>query len=138
MGFVFQFFNLIPTLTVLENVALQAELAFGSGREARERARERLASVDMAGRADAFPDALSGGEQQRVAVARALVHEPELVLADEPTGNLDAASAGAVADLLFELSTREQAILIVATHSATLSERFEDRRGLSDGRLEAA
>jgi lipoprotein-releasing system ATP-binding protein len=93
--------------------------------------------VGLGERLDHRPAELSGGERQRAALARALVLKPRLVLCDEPTGNLDAASAGAVADLLLELHAAEQAILIVVTHSATLAERFEDRRRLVQGRLEA-
>ena len=96
-----------------------------------------LGRVGLGERLAHRPAELSGGEKQRVALARALVLKPRLLLCDEPTGNLDAVSAEAVADLLFELYTREQAILIVVTHSGTLSERFEDRRHLTDGRLEA-
>lgn len=137
VGFVFQDHFLLPQCSVLENVLVPTLVATDRG-DTETRARGLLDRVGLGERLAHRPAELSGGERQRVALARALVLEPKLLLCDEPTGNLDAASAGAVADLLFELSTREQAILIVATHSATLSERFEDRRGLSDGRLEAA
>jgi lipoprotein-releasing system ATP-binding protein len=100
------------------------------------RARGLLERVGLGERLDHRPAELSGGERQRVALARALVLKPRLLLCDEPTGNLDAASAGAVTDLLLELHAAEQAILIVVTHSAKLAERFKDRRRLGEGRLE--
>lgn len=100
MGFIFQAFNLIPTLTVLENVTMPLELAGAPPRSARDRATELLLAVGLVGRGKDFPDKLSGGEQQRVAIARALVNDPALVLADEPTGNLDADTGQIVLDLL--------------------------------------
>ena len=96
IGFVFQFFNLIPTLNVLENVLLPAELAGANGKELTQRAMTLLDHVSLSDRANVFPDKLSGGEQQRVAIARALIQNPRLVLADEPTGNLDDATGNAV------------------------------------------
>lgn len=136
VGFVFQDHFLLPQCSVLENVLTPTLVATDVG-DTETRARELLGRVGLGERLAHRPAELSGGEKQRVALARALVLEPGLLLCDEPTGNLDAASAGTVAELLFELSAREQAILIVVTHSATLSERFEDRRRLTDGRLEA-
>ncbi len=135
VGFVFQDHFLLPQCSVLENVLTPTLVANDAG-DTETRARELLDRVGLGERLAHRPAELSGGERQRVALARALVLKPRLLLCDEPTGNLDAASAGAVADLLFELYTREQALLIVVTHSATLSERFEDRRRLTDGRLE--
>ena len=123
IGYVHQFFNLIPTLTVLENVLLPAEL--NRMDEARQRALDLLERVDLVPQADAFPETLSGGQQQRVAVARALIIEPELVLADEPTGNLDRANADRVSDLLFETSKEQGAMLVVATHSETVAGRAD-------------
>ncbi len=115
IGIIFQFFNLIPTLTVLENITLPLELSGESGNEAR--ARDLLDAVGLGSRADDFPDQLSGGEQQRVAIARALVGEPALVLADEPTGNLDEETGKQVLALLLELTREVGRTLVMATHS---------------------
>jgi putative ABC transport system ATP-binding protein len=117
IGIVFQFFNLIPTLTVIENITLPLELRGRGQRAAEERARALLERVGLADRADAFPDKLSGGEQQRVAIARALVTEPALVLADEPTGNLDEETGESVLSLLLELTRGAGRTLVMATHS---------------------
>ena len=117
VGFVFQFFNLIPTLTIEENLMLPLELNGVARAEARTRARARLGGVDLADRAASFPERLSGGEQQRVAVARALVHRPAVVLADEPTGNLDGESARHVLALLRSLGAESGATVVMATHS---------------------
>jgi putative ABC transport system ATP-binding protein len=138
VGFVYQFFNLIPTLTVLENVLLPLELNGVPARQARASALARLADVDLAGRADSWPDRLSGGEQQRVAIARALAHAPTLVLADEPTGNLDQANGGQVMDLLDRLVRGQGRTLLVATHSAELARRADRTVRLVDGRLDVA
>ena len=119
LGFVFQFFHLVPTLTALENVAFMAELA-GLGAP-RERAEAMLEAVGLADRRHAFPETLSGGEQQRVAVARALVHGPAAVLADEPTGNLDAQTAETVAEVLFTQTRAAGASLVLVTHDAALA-----------------
>jgi len=119
LGFVFQFFHLVPTLTALENVAFMAELA-GLGAP-RERADAMLEAVGLADRRHAFPETLSGGEQQRVAVARALVHGPAAVLADEPTGNLDAQTAETVAEVLFTQTRVAGASLVLVTHDAALA-----------------
>jgi putative ABC transport system ATP-binding protein len=116
LGFVFQFFNLVPTLTVEENLLLPLELAGRLDRRGRERARALLGEVGLADRARQFPDRLSGGEQQRVAIARALVHEPDLVLADEPTGNLDLDTGLAVIELLDRLTRRAGKALFMVTH----------------------
>ena len=123
LGFVFQFFHLVPTLTALENVALMAELA-GLGAP-RERAEAMLEAVGLADRRHAFPETLSGGEQQRVAVARALVHGPAAVLADEPTGNLDAQTAETVAEVLFTQTRAAGASLVLVTHDAVLAARAD-------------
>ena len=136
IGFVFQEHFLLPQCSVLENVLAPTLVSEGNGGH-ETRARELLDRVGLGERLDHRPAELSGGERQRAALARALVLKPRVVLCDEPTGNLDAASAGAVADLLLELHAAEQAILIVVTHSAALAERFEDRRRLAQGRLEA-
>ena len=117
IGFVFQFFNLIPTLTVAENLLLPVELKGRIGPEQRRQALELLAAVGLADRAGSFPDRLSGGEQQRVAVARALAHDPLLVLADEPTGNLDLETGLQVLDLLDRLTRQAGKTMVMATHS---------------------
>jgi putative ABC transport system ATP-binding protein len=117
IGIVFQFFNLIPTLTVLENITLPLELRGAPRRQFEARARQLLQKVGLENRADAFPDKLSGGEQQRIAIARALVHEPMLVLADEPTGNLDEETGRMVLELLLDLTARAGKTLIMATHN---------------------
>ena len=119
LGFVFQFFHLVPTLTALENVAFMAELA-GLGAP-RKRAEAMLEAVGLADRRHAFPETLSGGEQQRVAVARALVHGPAAVLADEPTGNLDAQTAETVAEVLFTQTRAAGASLVLVTHDSALA-----------------
>ncbi|MEO8396392.1 MAG: ATP-binding cassette domain-containing protein, partial [Chloroflexota bacterium] len=115
LGIIFQFFNLIPTLTVLENVTLPLELSGQSNGE--KRARSLLEAVGLGSRADDFPDKLSGGEQQRVAIARALVNEPALVLADEPTGNLDEETGKQILALLLELTRDAGRTLVMATHN---------------------
>jgi putative ABC transport system ATP-binding protein len=133
MGFVFQAFNLIPTLTVEENLLLPLELARRVTPEHRARARMLLERVGLGDRLGAWPDRLSGGEQQRVAVARALVHEPAILLADEPTGNLDAESGDGVLDLLEALVRDSKTTLVLVTHSEVAAARadriFEMRRG---------
>ncbi len=117
VGFVFQFFNLVPTLTVLENVLLPLELNGYTGTPAHERAQAMLDAVGLADRGSSYPDRLSGGEQQRVAIARALVHDPDLVLADEPTGNLDAETGQHVLALLDRLTRQVGKTMIMVTHS---------------------
>lgn len=135
IGIVFQFFNLIPTLTVLENVTLPVELDGGNRRTANRRAMELLERVGLADRAAAFPDKLSGGEQQRVAISRALVREPRLVLADEPTGNLDEENGNSVLKLLLELTRDAGKTLVMATHNPEIVP-FADRVGrIHDGKL---
>jgi putative ABC transport system ATP-binding protein len=130
-GFVFQQFNLIPTLTALENV--EAKLAPAGG--TRSRALELLTEVGLLERADHLPAHLSGGEQQRVGIARALSVEPRVVLADEPTGNLDSATGGEIIDLLANLAAEHGSTVIVATHDATLAARAPRRVTMRDGKL---
>ena len=132
IGFVFQFFNLIPTLTVEENLLLPLEL---NGQSDRERAYGLLEAVGLKDRARSYPDRLSGGEQQRVALARALAHDPELVLADEPTGNLDAENGARVLELLGSLLRERGKTLLVATHSQELVGLADRVVDLTDGRL---
>ena len=135
MGFIFQAFNLIPTLTVLENVAMPLELAGAPPRRARDRATELLLAVGLVGRGKDFPDKLSGGEQQRVAIARALVNDPALVLADEPTGNLDADTGQIVLDLLDTLTRKAGRNLIMVTHSIEVVGVADHVYRLREGRL---
>jgi len=130
-GFVFQQFNLIPTLTALENVEAKLAPAGGSG----ARALELLAEVGLAERADHLPAHMSGGEQQRVAIARALSVDPRVVLADEPTGNLDTATGGEIIDLLVGLAAEHGSTVIVATDDATLAARAPRRIAMRDGKL---
>jgi putative ABC transport system ATP-binding protein len=125
VGFIFQTYNLIPTLTVEENLLLPLELRGEVGATARNKARTLLASVGLESRRASFPDALSGGEQQRVAVARALIHEPALVLADEPTGNLDERTGRDVLDLIDRLTRQRQGTVLVVTHDRDLLERAD-------------
>jgi putative ABC transport system ATP-binding protein len=135
LGFVFQFFNLIPTLTVLENVQLPAELAGRPPAEAASRARELLAEVGLESRGRSFPDRLSGGEQQRVAVARALVQDPPLLLADEPTGNLDDQSGRSVMALLDRVTRGRGRTLVLVTHSAPLAASADRVFAIEAGQL---
>jgi putative ABC transport system ATP-binding protein len=135
MGFVFQFFNLIPTLSVLENVLLPAELAGRPPGASRERARGLLDRVGLLSRAGAFPDRLSGGEQQRVAIARALVQDPRLVLADEPTGNLDDHTGEAVMALLEQVTRDAGKSLLLVTHSTRVAARADRELTIEDGHL---
>jgi putative ABC transport system ATP-binding protein len=125
LGFVFQFFNLLPTLTVLENLLLPLELKGRVGGDEESRARTLLEKVGLADRADTFPDRLSGGEQQRVAFARALVHDPDLILADEPTGNLDPDTGERILDLLESLVRDQGRTLLAVTHSRELAARAD-------------
>jgi len=136
VGFVFQSSNLIPTLTVEENLLLPLELKGHLGPGERRRATDLLAAVGLEGRAKTYPDRLSGGEQQRVAVARAIVHEPVLVLADEPTGNLDQATGEKTLDLLVGMVSAERRTLLVVTHSRDVAVRADRILRIRDGHLE--
>jgi putative ABC transport system ATP-binding protein len=135
LGFVFQFLNLIPTLTVLENLLLPLELNGEEGPEARRRATSLLEEVGLADRANTLPDRLSGGEQQRVAVARALAHGPRIVLADEPTGNLDEDSGERVITLLERLVEGSGLTLVLVTHSPDLAARMDRVLHVSHGKV---
>jgi putative ABC transport system ATP-binding protein len=135
IGFVFQAFNLLPTLTVEENVRLPLELTGRTGASADGRVRELLAQVGLGGRERSFPDRLSGGEQQRVAVARALAHAPPLLLADEPTGNLDEQTGRQVLDLLEGLIRRDNACALVVSHDPDLAARADRTFVMEGGRL---
>lgn len=127
IGFVFQFFNLIPTLTVRENLLLPQELAGRVTEADRSRAASLLERVGLGDRAGAYPDRLSGGERQRIAIARALAHEPDLLLADEPTGNLDAETGARVLSLLRELVRDTGRTMLVVTHSEDVVDALADR-----------
>ena len=133
MGIVFQSFHLIPTMTALENVATPLELAGHA--DAFDRAAEALETVGLAARANHYPSQLSGGEQQRVALARATAPRPAILLADEPTGNLDSANGDAIMDLLFDLRDKHGSSLVLVTHSDALAARCDRVISLRDGRI---
>jgi putative ABC transport system ATP-binding protein len=136
IGFVFQRFHLLPALTALDNV-LAPVLPYRTSFDSRTRAAELLAAVGLAGREHDLPSKLSGGQQQRVAIARALVGAPRLLLADEPTGNLDTSTGTEVIDLLFALCAERGMTMLVATHDAALAARCERRIELTDGQVTA-
>jgi lipoprotein-releasing system ATP-binding protein len=138
IGFVFQDHHLLPQCTVLENVLIPTLVAADDRPRIEAWARELLGRVGLSGRLDHRPAELSGGERQRVAVARALIHRPVLLLADEPTGNLDRHTAQAVGQLLVELHRQEHNILVVVTHSAELARLFPRRTEMLDGTLQPA
>ena len=135
VGFIFQFHHLLPDHDAVDNVAMPGIIAGVPLADARERARERLTRVGLQARMSHRPGELSGGEQQRVAIARALFRDPGLVLADEPTGNLDPRTAGDVMGLLLDLNREQGATLVVVTHSDALAARFPRRIRLEEGRF---
>ena len=135
IGFVFQFFNLIPTLTVEENLLLPLELNGLVASSQRDRALELLDNVGLGDRRDSFPERLSGGEQQRLAIARALVHSPLLLLADEPTGNLDAATGERILELLLQLHRRVGTTIVMVTHSREVATRADRILMLDAGQI---
>ncbi len=134
IGFVFQSYHLVPTLTAEENVLLPLDLA-GDGSQGAERARELLESVGLADRLDHYPVQLSGGEQQRVALARAFVRKPPVVMADEPTGNLDSTNGRHVLEMLLDLNRQEQTTLILVTHDRDLASQADRLITLKDGEV---
>jgi putative ABC transport system ATP-binding protein len=138
IGFVFQFFNLIPTLTVGENVALPLELLGDDDRSARQRAADLLEEVGLGGFANRYPETLSGGEQQRAAIARALAHRPALLLADEPTGNLDEDTGGRIINLLTTLARQQGTTMLLVTHSSMIAQAADRVLRLSHGRVSDA
>ena len=138
IGFVYQFFNLVPTLDVEENVRLVLELNGVRGKTARERSAGVLTEVGLGDRLRSAIDKLSGGEQQRVAIARALVHRPSLLLADEPTGNLDGETAAEILPVLLSLARSRSATLLMVTHDADLARTADRVLELREGRLQAA
>ncbi|MGH7990165.1 MAG: ABC transporter ATP-binding protein, partial [Limisphaerales bacterium] len=135
VGFIFQAYHLLPELTALENVCLPARVARISAAQAEKRASELLSRVGLAKRVEHKPFELSGGEQQRVAIARALVNEPELLLADEPTGNLDSHTGGEIIELLKSLRVEKQMTLIIATHDSKVAAHAQRVIELADGRI---
>jgi putative ABC transport system ATP-binding protein len=135
MGFVFQSYNLVPTLTALENVALAAEYAGVPGRTARSSARETLAAVGLAERADHRPMELSGGEQQRVAIARSLVNRPNLLMGDEPTGNLDTRRSADVLAMLRRLNDERGQTIVLVTHDPEVGAACDRIVSMRDGRI---
>ena len=137
IGFVFQSYQLIPTLTAEENVLLPHELAGGDVKAGMARARDLLKSVGLDDRMDHYPVQLSGGEQQRVALARAFMGKPPILMADEPTGNLDSVNGTHVLDLLISLNQREGTTLVLVTHDRTLTARADRIVTLSDGKVVA-
>lgn len=136
LGFVFQFFNLIPTLRVLENVQLPADLRGLSPEDAAERARVCLGDVGLSDREESFPDRLSGGEQQRVAIARALVQAPRILLADEPTGNLDTKTGEMIIETLSAMSKQRGVTIISATHDHKMLSVSDRVVTIRDGRID--
>lgn len=136
IGFVFQSFHLAPSMTAFENALVPMELAGRlRAKEAHERARQLLEDVGLTARAHHYPAQLSGGEQQRVAIARAFANEPKILLADEPTGNLDARNGAHVFDLMIEMNRRRGTTLVLVTHDYDLARRAERRIALRDGRI---
>jgi len=135
IGFVFQFNNLLPEFDALENTMLPALIGGKSRKEAQQKALQLLTEVGLEHRIRHKPGELSGGEQQRVAIARALVMDPEILLADEPTGNLDTETGKKIEDILINLNKTKKITLVVVTHNQLLSERMSGRIGLRDGKI---
>ena len=138
MGFIFQFFNLIPTLNVFENVGFPLSLAKLPKAQIRERVDDVLSRIGLSARATHYPNELSGGEMQRVAIARAVIHRPPLILADEPTGNLDSATGTTILDLIRELHQSLRPTIVMATHSEVAAGYGDYVIRLRDGRIEDA
>ena len=136
IGFVFQFFHLIPSLSAFENILVPLEIAGGAG--AREKAEELLEDVGLTARGHHYPSQLSGGEQQRVAIARALANDPPILLADEPTGNLDSSTGHQVIDLLVDINRAKRMTIVMVTHDAELTNRSDRVLSMRDGKTEFA
>lgn len=135
MGFIFQFFNLVPVLTVIENVELPLKILGVNHRESKERAFEMIKRVGLSDKAYRFPSQLSGGEQQRVAIARALVHEPDIVWADEPTGNLDSETGSMIIELLDRMRIEHRTTLVVVTHDERIAKKADRVLIMRDGKF---
>lgn len=135
LGFIYQFHHLLPDFTALENIAMPLLIGGASVKEATQRASEMLQAVGLAKRAQHRPSELSGGERQRVAIGRALVNNPDLVMADEPTGNLDQTTAATIFELLIELNQRQGTAFLVVTHDMNLAQQLGHRREMRDGQL---
>ncbi|MAM70434.1 MAG: ABC transporter ATP-binding protein [Gammaproteobacteria bacterium] len=135
IGFIYQFFNLVPSLTAAENIALTLELNEVGETESRERVEEIMQTLEIADKASRYPGQLSGGEQQRAAIARALIHQPLIVLADEPTGNLDARTGQSILQILQTLSQEKQSTLMLVTHSLEVAKSADRILTLEDGKL---
>jgi putative ABC transport system ATP-binding protein len=138
IGFIFQFHNLIPVLTALENVQLPLQTAKVKTREAKERAITLLNRVGLSERLNHLPDELSGGEQQRVAIARALANHPKLILADEPTGELDTTTGAETVRILYELTKQEDTAVLTVTHDPVVAEKADELYEMRDGQLHAS
>lgn len=137
IGFIFQHFNLVPVLSALENIMLPLQIRGMQTNQAREKARARLCEVGLEEHWDKRPDKMSGGQRQRVAIARALVGNPALVIADEPTANLDSATSRLIIDMMRELNRRDQVTFIFSTHDPRLLEHVDRRVRMEDGRIVA-
>ncbi|MCX8578852.1 lipoprotein-releasing ABC transporter ATP-binding protein LolD [Gilliamella sp. B2717] len=135
IGFVYQFHHLLPDFTALENIAMPLLIGGVSPNEAKKRAKDMLASVNLSNRAEHRPSELSGGERQRVAIGRALINNPSLVMADEPTGNLDKTTADAIFDLLIKLNKEQGTAFLVVTHDLELAKKLDKQLVMSDGQL---
>ncbi len=133
IGFVFQFHHLLAEFTAVENVIMPARIAGMDKREAHKKAEELLEDFGMSDRINHYPSQMSGGEQQRVAIARSLIMDPQVLMADEPTGNLDSANASKIHDLFFELQEKRKLTLIVVTHEESFAARFQQRKTIKDG-----
>jgi putative ABC transport system ATP-binding protein len=137
IGFIFQFFNLIPTLTVEENIQFPLELCNKLNSENQSLILKLLQQLGIADKRGQYPEYLSGGEQQRVAIARAIIHRPDILLADEPTGNLDAVTGQSVMDLLMEIISAYNQTMIIVTHSQEVAQRADRRLNLKNGQLQS-
>lgn len=133
VGFVFQDFRLIPSFTALENVALPMEILGSDANEANQKAQELLTKLGLGERTHHFPHQLSGGEQQRVAIARAYVHQPEIIFADEPTGNLDPKTSGSILNSLFDLHKNQKTTLVLVTHDFEIAKMMQRQVRIDDG-----